>query len=284
MRSACDRLPMVTMGTYSSAPEAALASTPVASGVWRAVVTTALTANAAAERRMAPTLWGSVIWSSTQHARGRDVFERGRVQGIGLGIKPLLHGLRPHQGFDRIRPHHVELHAVRDVVLGEPPGRVLCREQAVEVALRVLQRGLDAVPAVEHHRAVAIAGRTAAPRSGARLAGKSLVAEFLAAEFLAAEPFARERLAGEGFPRIVAPERLALAVVGIAVAHDGVVSRRRRRRNGCARRRAGRLSACPFQVDTGGTLPIKPRACRSATRSFRAGAGASRGVSEWQRS
>ena len=55
----------MTSGTSSSAPEAAFASTPVASGLWRAVVTIAFTANAAAERRIAPTLCGSVIWSST---------------------------------------------------------------------------------------------------------------------------------------------------------------------------------------------------------------------------
>ena len=55
----------MTSGTYSSAPEADLARTPVASGLWRAVVTIADTAKAAAERAMAPTLCGSVIWSST---------------------------------------------------------------------------------------------------------------------------------------------------------------------------------------------------------------------------
>ena len=38
----------VTIGTYSSAPDADLASTPVASGEWRAVVTSAFTPNAAA--------------------------------------------------------------------------------------------------------------------------------------------------------------------------------------------------------------------------------------------
>ena len=54
------------IGTSSSAPDADFASTPVASGLWRAVVTIALTSNAAADRRMAPTLCGSVIWSSTR--------------------------------------------------------------------------------------------------------------------------------------------------------------------------------------------------------------------------
>ena len=48
-------------GTYSSAPEADFARTPVASGLWRAVVITAATAKAAAVRTMAPTLCGSVI-------------------------------------------------------------------------------------------------------------------------------------------------------------------------------------------------------------------------------
>ena len=51
----------MTIGTSSSAPDADLASTPVASGLWRAVVTTAATANAAAVRKIAPTLCGSVI-------------------------------------------------------------------------------------------------------------------------------------------------------------------------------------------------------------------------------
>ena len=63
--SARARFCTVTIGTSSSAPEADFASTPVASGLCRAVVTIALTANAAAERRIAPTLCGSVIWSST---------------------------------------------------------------------------------------------------------------------------------------------------------------------------------------------------------------------------
>ena len=63
--SARARFCTVTSGTSSRAPEADFASTPVASGLWRAVVTIAFTANAAAERMIAPTLCGSVIWSST---------------------------------------------------------------------------------------------------------------------------------------------------------------------------------------------------------------------------
>ncbi len=55
----------VTIGTNSSAPEADFARTPVASGLCRAVVTKADTANPAAVRKIAPTLCGSVIWSRT---------------------------------------------------------------------------------------------------------------------------------------------------------------------------------------------------------------------------
>jgi DNA-binding HxlR family transcriptional regulator len=61
-----ERFVTVASGTYSSAPDAALARTPVASGLCRAVVTMAVAANAAAVRKIAPTLCGSVIWSRTR--------------------------------------------------------------------------------------------------------------------------------------------------------------------------------------------------------------------------
>src|ERR1700722_12619107 len=48
----------------ADAQEAALARTPVAAGLWRIGTMTALTAKALAVRRIAPTLCGSVIWSS----------------------------------------------------------------------------------------------------------------------------------------------------------------------------------------------------------------------------
>ena len=48
------------IGTMSSAPEAALAITPVSRGEWRAVVTTASAPKAHEVRRIAPTLCGSV--------------------------------------------------------------------------------------------------------------------------------------------------------------------------------------------------------------------------------
>jgi len=72
-----------------SAPEADFASTTVASGLWRAVVTIAFTANAAAHARalmIAPTLCGSVIWSRhetmTPSVQRIDIGER--LRGIGV--------------------------------------------------------------------------------------------------------------------------------------------------------------------------------------------------------
>ena len=80
----------MTIGTYSSAPEADFASTPVASGLWRAVVTTAVTAKpaAGAQDRADIVRIGDLV--EHQHdARRRDVLELGRGQGIGFGQQPL---------------------------------------------------------------------------------------------------------------------------------------------------------------------------------------------------
>ncbi len=44
--------------TSSNAPEADFASVPLSGGLWRRVVTTPIAPKAAAERRMAPALWG----------------------------------------------------------------------------------------------------------------------------------------------------------------------------------------------------------------------------------
>jgi len=64
-----------------------------------------------------------------------------------------------------------------------------------------------------------------------------------------AGPLAREAPAGERLGAVVVAE-LALAAFAAAFTHAGVVSCRR---NGNLRRRAGPLSACLFQVDTGAT-------------------------------
>lgn len=56
---------MVTFinGISSNAPDADFANTPVSFGALCVVVTTAVVLKAAAERKMAPMLWGSVTWS-----------------------------------------------------------------------------------------------------------------------------------------------------------------------------------------------------------------------------
>ena len=63
--SARARLTTRAHGTRSSAPDAALATTPLSGGEWRSWVTMPTAPKAAAERRIAPTLCGSVTWSST---------------------------------------------------------------------------------------------------------------------------------------------------------------------------------------------------------------------------
>ena len=80
--SASARLRTVRNGTCSSPPEADFASTPVAAGLWRAVVTTASTPKAAQLRTIAPTLCGSVIWSrTTTRASGASVSRAGDGSG-----------------------------------------------------------------------------------------------------------------------------------------------------------------------------------------------------------
>ena len=72
-------------GTCSSAPDADLASAPARGGLCRRVMTRPAAPNTAAERRMAPTLCGSVTWSSTMMGRPaptpRQLFEVGSGNG-----------------------------------------------------------------------------------------------------------------------------------------------------------------------------------------------------------
>ena len=193
--SARARFCTVTIGTSSSAPEAALASTPVASGLWRAVVTIAFTAKAAAERRIAPTLCGSVIWSSTSTMPScGQRLDVGRGQGIGFRQKALMHGIRRQQPVDLVRPHDLGRDAGRDILFRQPPGGVFGQNQLLEPALLVLQRHGHGVPAIEHGRAVmvtvlpdrppAAAGRPLSnglppPRRNGGFRSRSLMARFL---------------------------------------------------------------------------------------------------------
>ena len=148
--SARARFCTIAIGTNSSAPEADLASTPVASGLWRAVVTIAATAKAAAVRMMAPTLCGSVIWSSTSTMPVvGQILDAGRGQRIGLGEQALMHGVRRQPRRKRPRPHHVRRQRQRDILLGEAPQRVLGDVKLADMARRIGKRRRDRVPAVE---------------------------------------------------------------------------------------------------------------------------------------
>ena len=141
----------MTNGTCSSAPEAAFASTPVASGLWRAVVTMAVTANAAAERKIAPTLCGSVIWSSTSTTPSVGKFlDRRRGQRIGLQIKALMHGVGRQPRRDRVGPHDLRRRRGRDLLVGEAAGGVFGGEELAHPPRRILQRRRDRMPAIEH--------------------------------------------------------------------------------------------------------------------------------------
>jgi hypothetical protein len=69
----------------------------------------------------------------------------------------------------------------------------------------------------------------AAPDDGVRRSVPERAAPPPGAQLAGTEPLADEPPAHEWFSGFVAAERLVLAVVGIAFAHDGLVSRRCRR-------------------------------------------------------
>ena len=86
-----------------------LATTPDSGGAWRSCVTIAAAPNAAAERRIAPTLCGSVTWSSTTTgaAARRRAPRRGRRRRAGRIRAPApgaAHRARPAARGRRRRP------------------------------------------------------------------------------------------------------------------------------------------------------------------------------------
>ena len=148
-----------TSGTSSSAPEADFASTPVASGLWRAVVTIAFTAKAAAERRMAPTLCGSVIWSSTSTMPSCfSVVDVGRGQGIGFRQHALVHGIGPEPLVDQLRAHDLRRDTGVDVLVGQPARSVLGQQQLSDIARR--DWPAPRTPCASHRGSPARRGRT----------------------------------------------------------------------------------------------------------------------------
>ena len=121
---------------------------------------------AAAERRTAPTLCGSVTWSSTttSFASARSAMSR-LGQGIGEDGDPLMHGAGAGQPLDLARlDGGGEIARCR--ASARRCERVLRGEQPADRAARVPQRRERAVPAVDDVRA---ARRAAGARSVAGL-------------------------------------------------------------------------------------------------------------------
>ena len=127
----------------SRPPEADLARTPVAAGLWRAVVTIASTPKAAAVRTMAPTLCGSVIWSSASTTFSPlERVEFGRGEGISLEVEPLVDGIGLDEAVDLVRTDDLGLDRKALDHFAQAPGRVLGRQKFVERALSIAQ-GLE---------------------------------------------------------------------------------------------------------------------------------------------
>ncbi len=93
-----------TMGTRSSAPLAALASTPESGGLCRSVRTRPDAPKAAAERSAAPTLCGSVTWSSTSRMPFViDIVEADGRERPGFERHALMHGVGAEQPVEILR-------------------------------------------------------------------------------------------------------------------------------------------------------------------------------------
>ena len=139
-------------GMVSSAPEAALASAPVSSGALRSCVITAATPKAAAERRMAPTLRGSVTWSSTISGPGpfQHMLQAGRPQRIGQQGRALVRDVAAEQVVEPAALHLLGRYRPgRRLALGEGLLRLLGQQQVAQPAGGVGERRGDGVQAVE---------------------------------------------------------------------------------------------------------------------------------------
>ena len=131
-----------------------MATAPPSGAARRSAITTARTSNAAAVRRIAPTLCGSLIWSSIRtrlrpgsgaQARRRSSLGRGATESA----RPWCTASAPSLAVDlgALDGQHLEAGTLG---AGAEPGQHLGgREQPVAAALRVGERRLDRVPAVQ---------------------------------------------------------------------------------------------------------------------------------------
>ena len=134
----------------SSAPDADLASTPVASGECRAVVTMALhrEGRSRAQDRADIMRVGDLVEHQHGAFRG-DVLDVERGEGIGFHQQALMHGIGPEPRVDRVRPHDLRRDRQREAFLGQAMRAVFGREDLADRAARIGERRHDGVPAVE---------------------------------------------------------------------------------------------------------------------------------------
>ena len=179
--SAAARLRTSIWSICSSAPEADFASTPDSCGLWRAVVMSAPAPKATAERMIAPTLCGSVTWSSTTTsvASPSAASVRG-FSGSASMTHALMHGVAAGDLVDRARLDEFGREGQGgDVGDLQPLLRVARDQHAADLAARIVERGTDGVDAVEPHQPVGriFAGRHVGARAeGWRSAARLLVA------------------------------------------------------------------------------------------------------------
>ena len=140
----------------SSAPEADLASTPDSCGLWREVVTSAPAPKATAERMMAPTLCGSVTWSSTTTSRVSPSASSGfGLSGFASIDDALVHGIAAGDlvdvpGLDQFGREGQG----GEIGEAEPLGGVAGDQHARNLAAGIVERRADRVDAVEPHQPV----------------------------------------------------------------------------------------------------------------------------------
>ena len=145
----------MTRGTSSRAPDADFASTPVASGLWRAVVTIALDGEGGGRAQNGADIVrvGDLI-EYQYDAVGFEFGHSGSGEGVGLRQQALMDGVRPKAGVDDVRTDQFGFDRERGTIIGEGARRVLRCQQAANAARGIFECRLDRVPAVKHGRPI----------------------------------------------------------------------------------------------------------------------------------
>ena len=90
-----------------------------------------------------------------QHgARGGDILDVERGQGIGLDQQPLMHGVGRKPRRDRLRPHDLGRDGQGEALAGETVRGIFRGENLADGAARIGKRGRNGVPAVEDRDAL----------------------------------------------------------------------------------------------------------------------------------